>query len=360
MGLTFEGETIEDEIIEEVRSPKRRRRLKKPVLVAIILISVSVVLGAAWTVVKKFFPNLIPQMTRSVDEGFVADETGAYSDWTVMERVSADMEQGFAMQLPQGVNAKAISIENHYRDRALLIRLSGIKASDFVSTYVSGNVSEISVVAWKAKDNEILVSFQMSEIWEYEVTQEGSKLVVKNTAVRELYDTVVVLDPIYSSSISDDVTAEVAEACALLAAENGVKVYITRGIGSERSEAERLALILDTDADYVIEISVSADSDSSKYGLSAYYNDRYYNPACDNVSVADTVLKNLATTVKNRANAIEPAAEDSLLMLVKQPAAGVNIGFSSNSDEWALLQKDSYRKALAIGILNGINEMKEE
>lgn len=332
---------------------KKHRKLKTPVIVGIILAAVLALGCAAWFIIRNFFPNFsLVRGERNMT--FVADDTGVHSDWTVMERVSADTDEGFSIRLPEGVAVSDIAIENHYRDRALLIRLSGVKASEFVGTYVTGNVSDITVVAWKAKDSEILVSFEMSQVWEYEVTQNGSELKIKNTAVSELYETVVVIDPVYSSVASEDITALVAESVAQKAAEQGIKVYITRGAGSERSEAERLALILDTEADYVIGLDVDSDSDTSKYGLSAVYNDRFYNPDFENAVYADILLKSVAEVAKNRANAIEAASEDSLLMLVKQPAAGIKIGYISNSEEYSLLLDESYRDTLATGILNGI------
>ena len=332
---------------------KKHRKLKTPVIVGIILAAVLALGCAAWFIIRNFFPNFsLVRGERNMT--FVADDTGVHSDWTVMERVSADTDEGFSIRLPEAVAVSDIAIENHYRDRALLIRLSGVKASEFVGTYVTGNVSDITVVAWKAKDSEILVSFEMSQVWEYEVTQTGSELRIKNTAVSELYETVVVIDPVYSSVASEDITALVAESVAQKAAEQGIKVYITRGAGSERSEAERLALILDTEADYVIGLDVDSNSDTSKYGLSAVYNDRFYNPDFENAVYADILLKSVAEVAKNRANAIEAASEDSLLMLVKQPAAGIKIGYISNSEEYSLLLDESYRDTLATGILNGI------
>lgn len=332
---------------------KKHRKLKTPVIVGIILAAVLALGCAAWFIIRNFFPDFSFGLSGK-NVTFVADDTGVHSDWTVMERVSADTDEGFSIRLPEGVTVSDIAIENHYRDRALLIRLSGVKASEFVGTYVTGNVSDITVVAWKAKDSEILVSFEMSQVWEYEVTQTGSELRIKNTAVSELYETVVVIDPVYSSVASEDITALVAESVAQKAAEQGIKVYITRGAGSERSEAERLALILDTEADYVIGLDVDSDSDTSKYGLSAVYNDRFYNPGFENAVYADILLKSVAEVAKNRANAIEAASEDSLLMLVKQPAAGIKIGYISNSEEYSLLLDESYRDTLATGILNGI------
>lgn len=356
MGLRFEGETIEEETVDEVKhTHKHHRKLKTPVLVAIIFAAVLVVGGCAWMVIQRYFPDFsIANIGGNKEEQFVADETGAYADWTIMERVSSAAGGGFNLELPGGVTVKDIAIENHYRDRALLIRLSGVKASDFAGTYVAGDVSDITVVAWKAREDEILVSFQMSAVWEYEVTQDGTRLLIKNSGIRDMYETIVVIDPVYSADTTEDITAIVAEKVADQAADKGIKVYVTRGSGTERSEAERLALVLDTEADYVIELRVSSDADSSKYGLSAVYNDRYFNPECDNVTIADAVLKSVATAVKNRANSIDKASEDSLLMLLKQPSAGISVGYVSNSDEYALLMNDTYRAAIATGILNGI------
>lgn len=361
MGLMFEGETIEEEYSRHHSTGHHRKKKSiKPYMIIIIVLSALLILALVWgLVIQKKYPNLkISNLFGSTtNTTFVVDETGAFSEWTVMERVSNPEISGFALQLPGDVQIGGIAIENHYRDRALLIRLQGIKAADFAGTTVNGNVADISVVAWKAKDNEILVSFQMSEVWEYEVVQEDGKLLINNLKAVDMYDTIVVIDPIYADSMSCDVTALIAEDVAQKAAAKGIKVYITRGNAGERTEAERLALMIEAEPDFVIELTVDSDTDTAKYGMSAVYNDDYYNPECTNAHVADVVLARMAETARNRANSIGNIEGDSLLTLVKLPAAGLCVGYSSNSDERALLESEGYRAVVADGIIEGLMEL---
>ena len=334
---------------------------KKPHPAAIVVPAILLALIVSAYFINKHYPlkGIFGGADANSQQVEQADN-GQYADWTVMERIKIDGADYFSLELPSNVGLNDISIENHYRDRALLIRIKKASAEYFVNAALKGNISDIAVAAWKVKDGEVLLSLQMSGIWEYEVSQENGTLVVNKCKAGEKYAAVVVLDPVVSEGVSEDITALLSEAVVQKAAEEGIKVYVTRGNGGDRSEAERLALIVDSEPDYVLEITAASDSDSSKYGMSAVYNEKYFDPECDNVHVADILLRSIANAASNRADSIEDASEDSLLRLVRMPAAGINIGYISNTKECELLGNEGYRNRIADGIVSGIKELLEE
>jgi len=356
MGLVFEGEEEEEHLHRENKTQKNKK--PKAYMIIIIVLAAVLVLVLVWgLVVQKYFPSLRLFGEASADTNTQQVINDEESDWAVVERVNVAGEEGFRLMLPAGVGLSDITIENHYRDRALLIRLKNVPASYMKNACVKGNISDISVAAWRVKDGEVLLSLQMSEVWEYEVSQENGELLVKNVKASDTYETVVVIDPVVWDSLTDDVTAMIGEAVSSKAAEEGIKVYLTRGNGGARSEAERLALIVDAEPDYVVEITVASDADSSKYGMSAAYNTGFYNPECENVTVADALLRNSALAASNKAIAINPASEESILRFVQVPAAGISVGYMSNAEERELLLNEYYRERIADGILQGIREL---
>ena len=58
LSLVAEDILDEDETLEEIKPVKRRRRLKKPALVGIILAGVLAVGCVAWVVIQRYFPSL--------------------------------------------------------------------------------------------------------------------------------------------------------------------------------------------------------------------------------------------------------------------------------------------------------------
>lgn len=280
------------------------------------------------------------------------------SDWNVMTMKETDGAEDIFISLPIAVRNDSISIENHYRDRALLIRIKGVKGTDFLGAFVDGNIGDIVVAAWREKDGEILISLQMNDVWEYEVSQDNGKLCISHYSAAEKYDVIVVVDPIDTrvNESDADITALLAEKLAQLAAAEGIKVYSTRGNAGNRTEAERLALMVDVRPAFVIELNADRNTDSEVYGMGARYDSSFYLPGRDNVSLAECILRNAATEACDRALYLDELEGDELIKMTNMSTASLSIGHLSNAKELELLISEDYRAKLATGIISGIKE----
>jgi len=178
---------------------------------------------------------------------------------------------------------------------------------------------------------------------------------------------VVVIDPVYGTGnqgIStkegyreSDFTLQIAGLLQEKISESDIKVYFTRTDDKEVSEEEKLQFVQETDADLYLQIGVSADEDTAKYGIQGYYNEKYVIPEFGNAQWADMVVQKVTFSASNRAISLEDAAADSILRHLEIPAAQVNLGFFSNSQEALLMQQEEYQHKLAQGIADAIYEV---
>lgn len=274
---------------------------------------------------------------------------------------TSDGENIFYIPLPRGIKAESVLVENHYIHSELWLGIRGEDAGFFEENALTGDTGFIRESRYEVQENGVLLKLKMRRVMEYRSTLKGDVLEVACYEPGELYDYVVVLDPVADDSNAEAVDGQVqAEDVALSVARmvqkklslDGVRVYLTRAEGIELSEEDRLALTEQVGADLYIGIGVSRDeADPGRYGILCYYNQDYFIPDFGNVNLADVLTREVATASCNRALGLEPAEGDSLLGHMEIPAALLSVGYLTNSQERELLGQEGYQEKLAEGVL---------
>jgi N-acetylmuramoyl-L-alanine amidase len=106
-----------------------------------------------------------------------------------------------------------------------------------------------------------------------------------------------------------------------------------------------------------LHINVAQAEDEQQYGICGWYNELYYIPEFGNVELADIVTKNVTIASGNRAVGLKAADEESILQDIRVPAAEIDLGYLTNSQERSLLSQSAYREKLADGIADAIREV---
>lgn len=287
----------------------------------------------------------------------------------ILQRTS-DGKGIFYIPLPKGIKAENVMVENHYIHSELWLRIRCEDADFFGENALTGDTGIIRQGRYEIQENGVLLRLKMQRTMEYRSELKGNMLAVACYEPGELYDYVVVLDPVADDSdkevIGGQVQAkDVALSVARMVQKNlsleGVRVYLTRAEGTKLSEEDRLALTEQVGADLYIGINVSKDeADTDKYGILCYYNQDYFIPDFGNVQLADILTREVTTASSNRALGLEPAERDSLLGRLEIPAAMLSVGYLSNSRERNLLGQESYQEKLAEGILKALNKACQE
>ena len=264
--------------------------------------------------------------------------------------------------VPAGVQASDIVTENLYNERKFLIHINMDSGNYYGSMSeagvavdsgrISGDqalVKGVSVVYDKAG---ALLVFEMNRVSEYSLTMNESFVTMDAVDPGSLYDYVVVMDP-GDKSEAAGVCADVADRCAQLLYQEGIRVYLTDTSENPENAITPAQLMEETGADIYIGLDVAHDG-AVYHGIRTYYDPLYYIPDFGSIELSESCLNSTAIAVSNRALGISEAPQGSVLYDINAPATQIIIGNADNTDEYALLTEDSYRDRLAGGIYDAV------
>jgi N-acetylmuramoyl-L-alanine amidase len=180
----------------------------------------------------------------------------------------------------------------------------------------------------------------------------------------EVYDQIVVIDPAYGGEdtgaeqdgiYGKDITLDIARALKAKMDETDIKVYYTRMDDTDPDTDMRLGLAEAVKADMLLRIEVGSADNARTYGTETVCNSRYFIPDFGSVELADLLERQVVTAISGKANGLVEAAEgDAVISGATVPAAAVKVGYLTNSQEFALLQREDYLEKIAEGIYQTI------
>lgn len=273
----------------------------------------------------------------------------------------------FQIPLPANVKAEAVVAENRYMDKELWLYVQGGTTEFYKDILMYGDESLVEDGFCRSTKDGIVLELHMKQVLEYRSTMEESMLYIEAFQPRELYQEIVVIDPIgggaetgivHGGLEEKELALQVAKLLKKKELSPEVKLYFTRMEDKAVTEEERLALIEAVDADLYLQLSACENTENTDvYGIQSFYNEEYYIPQFGNVEWADVVTRNVTLTAKNRAVGLGAASQESILEKIEVPAAKLCMGYMSNATECALLKQEAYREKLADGIAAALMEV---
>lgn len=293
------------------------------------------------------------------------DSVGQTTDSNDVHFVNEDSETEFlAIPLPPGTDPQSVTIENHYMESELHISLK-IEDSTFYKTHALwGNRTNVTAGHYEELEDGVELVLLIDGIFEYRTVLEDDTLYVSFNNPKEIYDRIVVIDPLRGGADNGVVSGELYEKdIALTVAKklkdkldaSDIKAYYTRMDDVNPTEEARVNLPNKVKADMYIRLSLDYFSDSSVYGITCIYNDEYFIPGFGNVELSDAVEKNVVTAVKGKALGLKSTEKTDYALIHSQvPSVTLKMGCLSNHQEAILLGKDDYTEKLAQGIYDAI------
>lgn len=297
------------------------------------------------------------------------EEHGTWKNLELAEEIM--QKKDIVIPVEKEVKAENVIIENHYMKKEIWIGFDGIEKNFFAKHTVAGNLAAVETAVYGKQDGLIWLKFKMDGIYECKSILEDGHLCIDLERPKEVYETVVVIDPLYAENsvygqkegmtekeIAMDIAKRLEEKVKAL---DSVKVYYTGMDGENPSVEERGQLIQDTSADLYIGIELNNSKDTSMYGVETLYNGTYFIPGFGNVELADSLTRNVTEQVSGRANSLTEAGEED--MIVKKatiPAVILKAGYLSNEKEAALLNREEYRDKIAEGIFLTVQDAYEK
>lgn len=296
-------------------------------------------------------------------------QQGETADRSLVLEGNNKMRGAFRVPLPKGIRAENVTMENRYVDRELYLFIQGGGEEFYEENRISGDITPVLSAQSEVQEGGILLKIKMSRVLEYRSTMDGSGLTINWYEPGEVYDYIVVLDPAWGGSETGvsgnglqekEVTLQVARQIQKQFDFQNVRLYCTRTEDVEMPLSERALLAEEVGADLYVRLCAGEDdTDEETYGITGFYNEDYYIPGFGNTDLADILTREVTIAASNRAVELKAAAEESMLKLLKVPAAEISLGFLSNPKEAYLLGQESYQEKLAAGFISAISKAVE-
>lgn len=294
----------------------------------------------------------------------------AAPDRTLVLDENGRMAGSFLVPLPKGIRAENVTMENRYADRELYLYIQGGGEDFYQENHIGGDIAPVLSAQCEVQENGILLKIRMNRVLEYRSTMDSSGLTINWYEPGELYDYIVVLDPAWGGSETGiagyglpekEVVLQVARQIQKQFELENVRLYCTRTEDVDLPLKERARLAEEVGADLYIRLCAGEDgTEEEVYGITGFYNEEYYIPGFGNPELADILTKEVTIAASNRAVGLKTAEEESVLKLLRMPAAEISLGFLSNPKEAYLLEQESYQEKLASGFISAISKAVEK
>lgn len=309
-------------------------------------------------------------ITDTVPEGTSLSQAAQndYSVGTIPLILQEDrtVERQICIPLEKGMKAEQVVMENRYMERELWIHLQGADKEFYSQNGVYGDIVPIQSGTCESQHGNLILKLCMDSVWEYRSTMENDTLMIAYYEPEELYEQIVVVDPMGGGDVygvrvglnsEKKIALQVAKQLQKRAEADNIKIYYTRLEDVAVSYEDRLGLVETVGADLYIGIRACEDKEHPEYyGIHGFYNGEYFIPDYGNVRWADILTRNVTVAASNRAIGLTEAEEGSILYDITIPAAEVCVGYLSNADELALLEQEAYQEKLAKGVADAITE----
>lgn len=159
------------------------------------------------------------------------------------------------------------------------------------------------------------------------------------------------------------ITLAVSKELEKLSIKEEVGIFLIRQEDTDISNENRAGVIEKIKPDLVVDLHVNADATNERtQGTSVVYNENFYRPGVTNAELADIMERCLVTEIQGKALGIFGDSQNKypLLSMVEVPAVGVEMGYLTNKQEAGLLRKGNYQERIALGIFEGIQEIREK
>ncbi len=281
---------------------------------------------------------------------------------------SGQESSAFCIPLPEDVLADAVTIENHYMDKEIWVKIDApdmeVLSQFYRDNGLTGDRSCVINGFFDNAEEQFTLKFRLWDLYEYRSVFENNNLYVEFVPPKEMYDKIIVIDAAYGGDIdggrSDrgtgkEATLAVAKALKAKFDDSDIKVYYTRMDDSSPAESDRVSIANAAKADLLIRIEVSDDKNSKIYGTETVYNDLFFIPQFGSIELADILEKSVVTAISGKALGLIKADEDEEVILqATVPAAAIRIGYITNSQEAILLSRDDYAQKVADGIYEAV------
>ena len=301
---------------------------------------------------------LVPKEVESVDEGDVDLET--------------HIEQRLAFELPEGVKATDITIENDYLHRTINMTIPRADEAYFESRPLSGSSLHIEEIGTEPGEIQGTVEIRTDRVYEISCYYTDTTLYMDFADSHDIYDYVVVIDPGHGGRVPGTVKGGYSEKdinlaialelrSALMKSDLNIGVYCTRTDDTNPDFEDRVALANESNADVFVSIhnnSMAGRGRSTTKGVEALYNEE--DTTGQSLALA-TLLQDYVSSEAGAVNrGVVKGSDIYVVRNCQVPGTLVEVGFMTHGDELKKLASAQYQWQVGQALCHGIEEWLEK
>ena len=231
-----------------------------------LLLGTFSMVAMLWTAAHK----TVVISARSQEQGELVPEyrTEQTGEMQLPMQTDQKADRQICIPLESGTKAENVVVENHYMEKELWIYIENGRKAFYKERRITGDLNPVEKGICEAQNEGVLLRLSMREVLEYHSTLEEGSLWVDYVSPKELYDRIVVLDPVgggrdlgvtASGCQEKEVALSVARQTAQLMEDRQVKVYLTRTEDTDVTKEARRQFADWVGADLYLEIALSSD-----------------------------------------------------------------------------------------------------
>ena len=232
-----------------------------------LLLGTFSMVAMLWTAAHK----TVVISARSQEQGELVPEyrTEQTGEMQLPMQTDQKADRQICIPLESGTKAENVMVENHYMEKELWIYIENGRKAFYKEQRITGDLNPVKKGICEAQNEGVLLRLSMREVLEYHSTLEEGSLWVDYVSPKELYDRIVVLDPVgggrdpgvtASDCQEKEVALSVARQAAQLMEDRQVKVYLTRTEDTDVTKEARRQFADWVGADLYLEIGLSMGS----------------------------------------------------------------------------------------------------
>ena len=159
-----------------------------------LLLGTFSMVAMLWTAAHK----TVVISARSQEQGELIPEyrTEQTGEMQLPMQTDQKADRQICIPLEAGTKAENVVVENHYMEKELWIYIENGRKAFYKERRITGDLNPVEKGICEAQNEGVLLRLSMREVLEYHSTLEEGYLWVDYVSPKELYDRIVVLDPV--------------------------------------------------------------------------------------------------------------------------------------------------------------------
>ena len=226
---------------------------------------------------------------------------------------AADGED-ISIPLPGGVTSDDIQTENQYLSGQLWINIRGNdRRYEEGASGITANRTKVSECVYITSDpSEYSLRFGLTGVYEPQMSLVDGALHIRLLKPSEVYEHIVLVDPVPASGSLTDLSLKTAEALEILCQDDTkLRIYLTR-MGQEYRQETALWLLRETDADFLIRLETVSSAGEEAFRM--IYNGDWYLRRYTNAELSRDLASGVAQATGRMFTELSPDAGDDILL----------------------------------------------